>query len=70
MTRGELAEVLNTAGGVDNFWQDPKRLRPARSAGSKGAWDDEGKAVVGDPSMPRDCLFIAMRLLTLPLLPL
>ena len=45
MTRGELAEVLNTAGGVDNFWQaqngsvQPDPLVP-------GAWDDEGKAVV------------------------
>lgn len=45
MTRGELAETLNNAGGVKGFWQaqngsvQPDSLIP-------GAWDDEGKAVV------------------------
>lgn len=45
MTRGELAETLNTAGGVENFWQaqngsvQPDPLVP-------GAWDDEGKVTV------------------------
>ncbi len=45
VTRGELADVLNAAGGVEGFWQaqngsvQPDPLIP-------GAWEDDGKAIV------------------------